>query len=48
MRLSIKFFNVRYVVKVYFPSERYVKWLPAFFWARVGPATVPKEKNNAN
>jgi hypothetical protein len=45
MRLSIKLFGVRYVLKVFFPIERYVKWLPAIMWAKVGPATAPKEKN---
>ena len=46
MRLSIKLFKVRYVLKVYFPSERYIKWLPAIFWAKVGRAVTPVEKNN--
>lgn len=44
MRLGIKLFGVRYVLKVFFPSGRYVKWLPAIFLAKVGPATTPKEK----
>jgi hypothetical protein len=48
MRFSVKLFKVRYVLKVYFPPERYIKWLPAIFWAKVGPVTVPKDKNNAN
>jgi hypothetical protein len=44
MRLSIKLFGVRYVLKVHFPPERYIKWLPAIFWAKVGPAIIPKER----
>ena len=45
MRISIKLFGSRYVLKVFLPPDRYIKWLPAIFWAKVGPATVPKEKN---
>jgi hypothetical protein len=48
MRLSIKLFGVRYVLKVYFPPERYIKWLPAIFWAKVGPATVIEEKSGGS
>jgi hypothetical protein len=44
MRLSIKLFTVRYVLKVFFPSERYIKWLPAICLAKVGPATAPIDK----
>jgi hypothetical protein len=44
MRLSMKLFGARYVLKIFFPAERYVKWLPAVMWAKVGPATVPREK----
>ena len=46
MRLSIKPFKVRYVLKVSLSSDRKIKWLPSIFWAKVGPTTVPKEKNN--
>jgi len=45
MRLSIKLFDHRYVLKIYFPPERYIKWLPAIFWAKVGRAIKPMEKN---
>jgi len=45
MRLSIKLFDTRYVLKVYFPTERPIKWLPAIFWAKVGRAMKPEEKN---
>ena len=45
MRLSVKLFGVRYVLKVYFPPERYIKWLPAIFLAKVGPAMAPMGKN---
>jgi hypothetical protein len=47
MILSIKLFRVRYTLKVFFPPDRYIKWLPAILWSKVGPATVPMEKNNA-
>lgn len=46
MQLSTKLFGVRYIVKVGFLPERHIRWLPAIFWAKVGPATVPKEKGN--
>ena len=45
MILSIKLFSVRYTLKVFFPPERRIKWLPAIMCAKVGPATVPKERN---
>jgi lipid-A-disaccharide synthase-like uncharacterized protein len=45
MRLSIKLFGSRYVVKAYFSPNAHVKWLPILFWAKVGPATALKEKN---
>ena len=45
MRLSIKPFKVRYVLKVFLSPDRKIKWLPSIFWAKVGPATAPKEKN---
>jgi uncharacterized membrane protein SirB2 len=45
MRLSIKLFRVRYVLKVSLSPDRKIKWLPSIFWAKVGPTTVPKEKN---
>lgn len=44
MRLSVKIFGVRYVVKVWFPPDRHIKWLPAILWAKVGPATALEEK----
>jgi hypothetical protein len=43
MTLSIKPFRVRYVLKIFFPPDRRLKWLPAIFWAKVGPA-IPLEK----
>jgi hypothetical protein len=43
MTLSIKLFKVRYVLKIFFPPDRRLKWFPAIFWAKVGPAT-PMEK----
>jgi hypothetical protein len=43
MTLSIKLFRVRYVLKIFFPPDRRIKWLPAIFWAKVGPA-IPMEK----
>jgi len=45
MRLSIKLFDHRYVLKIYFPPERHIKWLPTIFWAKVGRAIKPMEKN---
>ena len=45
MRISIKLFRVRYVLKVFFPPDRHIKWFPAIFWAKVGPAMAPQEKN---
>ena len=45
MRLSIKLFKVRYILKLFFAPDRYIKWLPAILWAKVGPATAPMEKN---
>jgi hypothetical protein len=43
MTLSIKLFKIRYVLKIFFPPDRRIKWLPAIFWAKVGPA-IPMEK----
>jgi len=43
MRFSIKLFGARYVLKVFFPVERHIKWLPAIMWAKVGRATRPEE-----
>lgn len=43
MRFSVKLFRVRYVLKIFFPPDRHIKWLPAIFWAKVGPTKVPKE-----
>jgi hypothetical protein len=43
MTLSMKLFRVRYVLKIFFPPERYIKWLPAIMWAKGGPA-IPMEK----
>jgi hypothetical protein len=45
MRLSIKLFRVRYILKVFFPPDRYIKWIPAVLWAKVGPVTALMEKN---
>jgi hypothetical protein len=45
MRLSIKPFDIRYVLKISFPPDRKIKWLPAIFWAKVGRAIKPMEKN---
>ena len=45
MRLSIKLFDHRYVLKIYFPPERYIKWLPAIFWAKVGRPIRPEGNN---
>lgn len=48
MRLSIKLFGYRYVLKIFLPPDRHIKWLPAIFWARVGRAMTfdeYKEKN---
>jgi len=44
MRLSIKLFKYRYVLKIFFPTERHIKWLPAIMWGKVSRA--PMEKNN--
>ena len=46
MRLSIKPFKVRYVLKVSLSPDRKIKWLPSIFWAKVGRAVTPEEKNN--
>jgi hypothetical protein len=35
MRASIKLFGRRYVLKVFFPPTRHIKWLPAVMWAKV-------------
>jgi hypothetical protein len=43
MRLSIRLLRARYVLKIFFPPDRQFKWLPAIFWAKVGPA-IPMEK----
>lgn len=43
MRLSVKLFKARYVLKISFPPDRYIKWLPAIFLAKVGPAITLKE-----
>jgi hypothetical protein len=43
MRLSIKLFDTRYVLKVYLDNDRKIKWLPSFFWAKVD--RNPIEKN---
>jgi hypothetical protein len=45
MRLSIKLFDHRYVLKIYFSPERHIKWLPTIFLAKVGRAIKPEEKN---
>jgi hypothetical protein len=42
MTLSIKLFKVRYVLKIFFPSDRPIKMLPTIMWAKVGP-TIPTE-----
>ena len=46
MRFSIKLFRVRYVLKVSLLPDRKIKWLPSIFWAKVGRAVTPVEKNN--
>jgi len=46
MRLSIKILNTRYVLKVFLPNDRKIKWLPAIFWAKVGRAIKPVEHNS--
>ena len=46
MRLSIKLFDTRYVLKVSLHNDRKIKWLPSLFWAKVGRAVTPVEKNN--
>jgi len=35
MRLSIKLFEYRYVLKIFFPTERHIKWLLAIMWGKV-------------
>jgi len=39
MRFSIKLFEYRYVLKIFFPTERHIKWLPAIMWVKVKCAT---------
>jgi hypothetical protein len=43
MIIKIKIFGVRYVLKIHRPLERRIKWLPAIFLAKVGPAFAPKK-----
>ena len=43
MRISIKLFGSRYVLKISLPPDRHVKWLPALFWAKVGRPITLKE-----
>jgi hypothetical protein len=45
MTLSTKLFGVRYTLKVFFPPERRIKWLPAILYAQAGPAIGIKERN---
>ena len=45
MRLSIKPFDTRYVLKIYFSPERHIKWLPTIFWAKVGRPIRPEGNN---
>ena len=35
MRFSIKLFEYRYVLKIFFPTERHIKWFPAIMWGKV-------------
>jgi len=35
MRFSIKLFEHRYFLKIFLPSERHIKWLPAIMWGKV-------------
>ena len=35
MRFSIKLFEYCYVLKIFFPKERHIKWLPAIMWGKV-------------
>jgi hypothetical protein len=44
MRLSIRLLRARYVLKIFFPPERYIKWLPAVMWAKVGPAKTMEKQ----
>ena len=43
MRFSIKLFEYRYVLKIFFPAERHIKWLPAIMFGKV--KCVTKECN---
>jgi len=43
MRLSIKLFETRYVLKIFLQEGRKIKWLPSICWAKIGSAL--KEKN---
>jgi len=35
MRFNIKLFEYRYILKIFFPAERYIKWLPAVMWGKI-------------
>ena len=43
MRFSIKPFQVRYVLIIDFRPERYIKWLPAIGFAKIGPVKNLRE-----
>jgi len=43
MRLSIKLFETRYVLKIFLQDGRKIKWLPTIMWGKVSRA--PMEKN---
>jgi len=44
MRLSLKLFGVRYILRVFFPPERRIKWLPTILAAKVGRAICPEAR----
>jgi len=43
MRLSIKLFETRYVLKIFLQDGRKIKWLPSIMWVKV--KCVTKERN---
>jgi len=45
MRLSIKLFETRYVLKIFLQDGRKIKWLPSIMWAKIGRAVALKDKN---
>jgi hypothetical protein len=42
MRLSIKLFETRYVLKISLQDGRKIKWLPSICWAKVSRASMEK------